>query len=227
MQKKDIDKLTLSEYFVIKSSKTNTVYMGPDRQAYLFSAESRNDANQFIKEHEGTYFDDKPAYYQSTNLLQELYPQGFSWVVINNNADEKIEIVATDIPNDFFNARANANILLLRQSKKKQYLRNMAEETYITPVKIDKRKAKDVPLIHYAYATIPGRSEKFYLLFSTLQEFNKWNAEVGEKWDPLEANIKTFNQIRLQNPILVNPLSDKFVLSHDTLRKLAYSKKGA
>lgn len=220
MNKEEINTLTLKEYYMIIHDKTFQPYMNEKRQAFLITDKKLWDKEKIPE----TAPSQSSKFYQTEELLKLLYPLGFSSIVINNG-EKEITINKTDIENDYYNPKLNANILLLRQSRKKEYLRNMGECNFIIPIKIDKRREKEAPIIHYAYATIPGKNECYYVIFSTLQEYKKWAEKINQNWEPLEININTLTRIRNQSPIVLNPLSDKLILPHDLLKKVSYYKK--
>ena len=74
------------------------------------------------------------------------------------------------------------------------------------------------------YAYIPNDANKYYILFTTLQEFEKWNKDKKEDWKPLEINIRDFGRIRKGSPIVINPANDKQIFTDKDIKKMLSKK---
>ena len=80
--------------------------------------------------------------------------------------------------------------------------------------------------MHYVYATLKKNME-FYVFFSTLAEFDKWNSQQRDEWKPLEIYMGDFKKIRKQNPIIINPLSDMLILTGEQVDDMKIVQKKA
>ena len=212
MIQEHINLLTLKEYFLIISDITGKPYIDKDYGCYMF--EVKSDAKAFTDGIENTSFDDARTYKQMT-FCTEFYSYGISTIHVKSRANEEfvdIPVEKEDAKKQFFNPEAHRMILRLQQTKQKQYLRGMGRLKFISPVLLDARLPKQYPGIHYSYATIT-QSDKYYILFSTIQELKQWNEEQENKWNSLEVTLETFGRVRKENPVFINPLSNKLILN--------------
>lgn len=223
MNQEHTNLLSLSEYCTLISKKTNMPYLDKENNVYIF--DTLIDANEFIKTAADTTVSDKEILKPSF-FITYMYGLGAENVCVKKGDKEDfitIPVDKADTKKDFFNPSANRNLLRLLQTGDKKYLRNLKEDIFLCPVKIDKRQAKKYSSIHYACAKLKD-DKKFYLLFTTLDEFNKWNEAQGKNCLPLEVNMIKESQIRRNNPVIINPLSNKVILN-DRYLKLILKKE--
>ncbi len=212
MTQENINLMTLHEYHLIMSSITKRPYLDIDNSCYMFELES--EADVFVKNTENV-FAAAPAYYKQMTFCTEFYSLGIRLihVKIRQNKDfVDIPVEKIDTKKQFFNPLAVQNICRLKQTNQTKYLRNLKDVSFFVPVLIDMRIPKQYPCLHYSYATFNG-SDQHYLLFATIQEFETWNKEQENKWKPMEVSLSTIGRIRGKNPILINPLSDRVILT--------------
>lgn len=225
MEQKFVNLLTLNEYYPVISSITKRPYIDKDYACYLF--EVQNEGIAFCNETENVYLDFAKTYKQA-EICIGAYSAGIKKIIIVQRDGIKTEIPLSkkDVPRGYYNGKCNYLITKLKETKKKAYLNELKNKTFLTPAMVDPRIEKDYPTIHYCYAYTKGEKRKLYILFSTLDEFNKWNETKGyKKWKPLNVELKTFGRIRRHNPVVINPLSDKLILSNEQITSVLKMEK--
>lgn len=198
---------------MIYGSKTKKPYIDADGGCYLF--ETKSAASDFANRIEDTYVENAKAYKQ-TEFCNEFYGLGIKKIIVNMKSGDTKEIPLSkkDVPRGFYNAKCNFAIQRLRQTRQKQYLRELKTRKFLTPAMVEPRAKAKCPVIKYCYAYVKD-GEKMFILFSTLDEFNEWNEKKGKKiWKPLNIEFKNFDRIRKKNTVVINPLSDKLILSN-------------
>lgn len=218
MTQQHIDLLTLKNYHLVISNITKLPYLNEKREAYLFASEKI--FFEDLAKSTNTHLDDK-KYYSATELCEMLYAIGALTILVFDEGEyAEIPIDTKIIKNDYYNSDLNYNLLSLKQTQEKKYLKALSKNKFIIPIYIDKRFPKQCTNSHYAYAILPGKTEKYYVLFSNLSEFYVWSEKNADKWKPLEINIRTLNNIRKKNPVIINPYGVKIILSHELLKKI-------
>ena len=210
--------LTLKEYFIVYSKATGKPYIDVRYGCYLF--ELRPEAQAFCDEIGNVFIN------QSKQLQQSVYGAEFySYGIDTIHVKEKQKDVFTDIKitlddvekKQYLNRNAVRTIYRLKQTSKKKYLKNLSNCHFLTPVNIVSRVVGQYPQIHYSYATSNGE-DRFYLLFTTMQEFDAWRKTQDTFWCPLSVDLNTFARIRKESPVVVNPCTDRLVLNDKLLR---------
>ena len=217
MTQDNINLLTLHTFYLIMSNITKKPYIDKSFACYMF--ELKADAVAFTKEIPNTFFDAAKNYKQAT-FCTEFYSYGITHIKAKEprNAEyTDIPVEKADAKRHFYNPCANRLIYRLRQTNQTQYLRGFKDLCFYAPILIDLRLPRQHPLLHYSCAK-SSAIDKFYLLFSTLQEFDAWNAGQESNWSPLEFNLSSFKSICGNDPIMINPMSDKLLLNHRLLK---------
>lgn len=211
MESTYINTLTLKEYHVIKSKKTSRPYVDINNGCYLF--ELRSEAENFTKQIKDTEFDNA-RYLKQAVFCTEFYSYGIDEIHVKGARQKEIVIPlsANDVARQFYNRETIRSLLRLKQTGKKQYLYELKNAFFISPVIIDPRPEKQYPIMHYSYASTTNKNT-YFILFTTIQEYNLWNKEQKESYKPLKIRLHQFRNIRKQNPVLINPMSDKIVLN--------------
>lgn len=216
MTKEETNLLTLKPYYKIRSATTGRIYMDKDLRCYLF--ETDREAKQFCEQ-----FDDleimEGDYIRQAPFLAHCYGMGIETIRIKEVSKEnftEIKIEKADIRRQYYNPKAVKNIVRLKQTRKKKFLEELMQAEFIVPILIKDRKEKEYPTLQYAYATFQDDT-KYYLMFATLQEFEDWNTSQGNIFFPYKTNFKEHKQVRKENPILINPLTDKLILTKEQL----------
>lgn len=225
MNKDEINVLTLSKFYQIFSDSTKRLYIDKNFRCYLFEAE--REAKQFCEKIEGTYYNtDSSSYIKQSPFVSLCYSLGIDTIRVKSVKREKyvdIKITKEDARHQFYNGETEKNILRLKQTKKSKYLKELADSFFISPVMIDKREEGQYPIIHYSYAMIPG-GNVYYLLFTTLQEFDKWNDTQNKIYSPNKTTLQDLNRIRNNHPVLINPSSDQLILTDKQIKSITRSE---
>lgn len=214
---------TMGEFYLIMSTLTGKPYIDQNYDAYMF--ETKSDASAFCSSIEGTEVKNA-EHYRIKEHCTEFYNYGIQNINIKRVNDEivKVPMLKSDVKEQrYYNPIANGNILRLKQTLKKQYLRNLKEAVFLAPVNIEIRYKKQFPRVNYSYASFTN-GEQFFILFTDLIEFEKWNESQNNIWKPMELDLRRFGRIRKEHAVLINPLSDKLILSNKQI-KIALEKE--
>lgn len=221
MDKENINILTLKQYCLILSNKTKKVYIDKNCKCYLF--ESDYEAKQFCDKIPDTYFAEQ-TFLKQGPFISMCYGNGIETIQVKCSAEEKfreIPIEKKDVKRQFYNRNTMKSILRLKQTSQRQYLLELKKATFISPVVIDQRKEGEYPIIHYTYAIL-SQETIHYLLFTTLQEFEDWKKaeEDNVNYLPNQTTLAELNKIRGNNPVFINPLSDRLILTDTQIKSI-------
>lgn len=214
MTKEETNLLTLTKYYVIYSDFTNRIYLDRKYQCYIFS--SNLEAKQFCDQLPGTHFKSNPCYIKPRPFISMCYGTGVEQIMVKsvmNDSYVNIPVRKDDAGCQFYNREAERNILRLKQTHQKKYLLKLAEQYFLSPIMIDERENGQYPVIHYSYAML-AEEKIYYLLFTTIQEFEQWNSTQSASFCPNQTSFHDLNKIRGNYPVLINPLSDLLVLTN-------------
>lgn len=216
MTEEQMDLINLREYYLIKSTATNKPYIDEKRCCYMFDASL--EADTFISSHKNTTKADR-AFYREETFCTEFYKVGIRGICVRlakENQWINISIEKVNVRKQFYNAETNGTILLLKETSKKKYLRELQKSQFLVPVEIIHRRPGQCPSLHYCYAIARG-NRQYYILFTTIQEFEQWSSSQKQEWEPLQMDLREFDRIRLKHDILINPLSDELVLTNQQI----------
>lgn len=225
LEKTLVNLLTLKQYHQIISDKTERFYIDKDYRCYLF--ESEYDAKQFCEQIADIHFDDA-SFIKQDPFLSTCYGLGVETIRLKTSSEEQytdIQIGRNDVRNQFYNPLAMKNILRLKQTKQRKYLANLSDVLFISPVIIDERKVGEYPVIHYSYAMLDSPFT-YYVLFTTVQEFESWNKKQNWQYQPNQTSLQELNKVRDKNPVIINPTSDKLVLTHNQIQSITRAEQG-
>ena len=218
MTQEEKDLLTIREYYIIYAKATGKPYIDINNACYLF--EIASEAKTFCEALQNTYVTNSQQLNEGI-FGSDFYGYGIDLIHVKEKKRDEFTDVKLDKGcakiRKHYNRLCVRDIYRLKQTGMKKYLRRFKKHTFLTPVKIDERLLKQYPKIHYSYATTNGE-DKYYLLFSTIQEFSKWNDDNGKIWMPLEVTLNTFGNIRKSSPVLINPGSDKLILTEKHIK---------
>lgn len=215
MENEHINLLSLNNYILI-STKTNNIYMDENFMCYIF--DKKSNANNFISSNKKNDIEVKlNKNNKAKNFCEYLYSIGFRNIIFSRNG-KRIDIPVEKSTNQikYNSPYTSAMLLRLKQTGEKKYLKGLNKSKFYTPVIIKDRKVKEHPSIKYSYASV-NKNGKYYLLFSTVKEFDVWNNLQGNIWKPLEVDINNFDRIRTTNPILLDAASNKIVLTKELI----------
>lgn len=218
MQQSDVDMLTLTAYYMIMSTTTDKPYMDVNGGCYLF--ESKGDAEGFCKGLE----DKKTAIknsmnYRTLTLCSQLYKEGFTKIIVKKTKGNfhQVPIDVADTKRDYYNPECTRNLLMLKQTKKKKYLKALKDTVFLAPMLIETRLPGAYPTLYYSYAEFKNAT-RYFILFTDTTEFDNWKTKQMYNWKPMELNLAKFGRIRGDESILINPMTDKIILTHQQIK---------
>lgn len=224
-----VNSLRGRKFCVIMSVATGLPYLDEKYGCYFF--EKKKEAIDFIED--AKIVDGIKLKYEDIKeidsyILKKIIFQGAKIIIVKIDGEpDYFDIKVSKLKikdNSYKNSILNGLICQLKQTKKAKYLRAMRKTHFIMPILVDKRKEGAYPSMHYIYATM-GKTKPYYVLFSTLNEFENWNRNQPGKWDCIEIIMEDFNQIRLKNAVVINPMTDKLVLTGKQVDMISEEKK--
>ena len=213
--------MTIYPFFLIKIKQNGCIYLDKNYNGYLF--ETKSSATTFI--------DNMKSKYELECMESKNYTLRDYWDMCNAGArgmklyfrdksEMYIPLAVEDVSKEmlqYYNCETSGDVTRLQLTKQHPYLKNLANGKFITPVKILRREKKGYPHVRYSYATF-GTKERYFVLFTTLQEFEKWNDFQNGEWKPMEMSLLKFKKIRNNNPVFINPFSNKLILTNDLIK---------
>ncbi len=223
MSEDDKNLLTLTPYYVIYSSNTNQPYIDSDGHCIFFEVhiEAEGYIEAVNKKIPDTLKIQDSKQFKIKELCADLYNLGAIGISVHKRAQKPINVFLSESDakrakkGTLFNNDTSRYVLRAQETHQKQFLRILKNRPFYAPIIISDRKEKQYPHVSYCYATFKT-NEQFYILFTTLDEFNQWNATQQNEWSPLEVYVSKFDRIRKGNPVLINPMSNKFFLTNHT-----------
>ena len=241
----ELNLLTLKEYTTIMSDITKAPFVDKSGACYMFELSS--EADIFCENNPHTYKGESKHMNGINYWVSNLYLMGVKAANLKTRESKefrKVEFSPDDVKqNLYINHDTNFHLLQLRQYNLAKDLRALKDGIFIVPILLPERSEGDYPTINYCY--VQRDNERLYVLFSNLNEFKTWNASQGNKFLPLATDfikakrIRTTRQLlkskgiyvqkelkeeKKKHSILINPLSDKIILTNDLLSQ-AMEKK--
>nr|WP_297765562.1 SseB family protein [uncultured Butyrivibrio sp.] len=203
--------LTLNEYYLLLSKITGKPYIDERRNCYLFA--NKSDAESFCEEIKDTEISEASHY--RMQFITDMHRLGVTNIRVmpRSNSIEDIPIEESDLKKGYVNIEANFNAIMIKQTRKKKYMKALKRAVFLTPILIDPRLPGRYPEMHYSYATTNGE-DMYYCLFTTLSEFDEWNKEQPQDWKAVEMPLYKICRIKKKSPVIINPLSDKLILTN-------------
>lgn len=209
--------LTLKEYKTILSDITKAPFVDKKGACYMFEIPS--EARMFCENNPHTYESESKHMQGLAFWVSNLYLSGVKSVNIKtreNNHFVNVVFGPEDIKSNLYdNHNTNFHLLQLKQYSLKRNLRGLREGLFITPIMLPPRSEGEYPKINYCYVT--KNSRRFYVLFSNLKEFQTWNEKQNNAFSPLITDFLKAKRIRKKDGVLINPLSDKMMLTNEHL----------
>ncbi len=216
--------IEIGDYFIIYSSITKKPYITEDRECYV--TEMMKEADAYAEKFGNCYRSEKPEKLVRGLYCNKFYSYGIKTIILKKaNKDEiRINITKEDVePKQYLNEDVNADILRLMETKKKKYLRSLRDEDLFCPISINIRLKGQYPKIAYCNAHKHG--EMYLPLFTTIQEFEKWNSKQGNKWKPFKTSLEKIDPHRKKNSVIVNPETEKLILYGNIIKDVLKEKK--
>lgn len=223
MQSEHVNLLTIKEFHIIYSDITKKIYIDDKGRCYLF--EIRSEAEQFINQVKNVYLSNA-RHIKQIEFCTEFFAQGVNTIrakIREKSGYIDIPLAKGDAKKQYYNENAQRAILQILHTNKRAFLKEFASFDFLSPIKIEVRQAKKHPIVHHCYASTSG-DDRYYVLFSTLQEFNSWNETQGNKWNPLKINLAKLKQVRGNNKVVINPLSDALIFDDAQIKEILGEK---
>lgn len=155
---------------LIMSKLTKMAYINEERQAFLI--DNKKDAEEFIKNTNGTYCVDK-SMQKKKAICSYCFASGADEIVFISEGKREIRLLRErHLDKHYYNCRLSADITRLVHTQNPKYLRDFAECNFVVPIRIINSKAVSI-----AYATVAKDSAPenyLYLAFTDLYEYEKW-----------------------------------------------------
>lgn len=216
-----INILTIKPHYTIMSSKTRFPYM--DSNAACFVFESRAEAEGVMQKFQDVYLSE-PEQMRQMKLWSEFWSYGIEKIQIKEDGDPNYyalqitEQKALGSRNMAYNHETCKMLNLIMETNHSGYLRAMKGLPVFSAAGITVRNPKQCPRIRYVYAKTADL-KKYFLLFSTLSEFEEWSKQTGGKWKPLETTLRDFGTVRGTDNVVIDPMSRKLILQDFLLKK--------
>ena len=194
--------------YKILSYNTGSLYLDKDMTAYFFH--DKADADDFCMNADA-FYENSQQYYQYRELVSDCYSKGAKRIVVYQSSKEKEVIIPNDeiLLQNYYNNQLNGVVTLLKQTRKKSYLQELKDKTFIIPVKI-KTNGNEIK-IHYAIAKSKDEEDYLYVVFSDLDEYQTW--AVREKgWEPMEIKYIPLKRICKHHGMIINPEGMYFLI---------------
>ena len=205
--------LSLNPSFMVLFNKTKQPYITEAGECVIYLREE--DAAGFLSEHEGAVLDEA-RFYKPEELCSMCYGAGAIKikVIMPGCEKERYEDLKRMPIRKYYNHSLNRNMNLLHETKKKEYLYALKKEHYIVPVKI-----VNSPEIKIEYSVAKANDRKFFLAFSSLEEFELWNKNVGG-YEALEITYSELIELSGSDDIVLNISGARYILSQEKIRKM-------
>ena len=175
-----------NDYFLIYSTKSGMPYLGEDRCIYCF--ELRSEGAEFVKNHENTELGDE-CVRLSKSIINTLFENGADGISAKAKDIEEcsIKLTENDFKGRFHNRETVRNLILLKQTGEKRYLRALRKNRFFMPVLIEKRERCGYQRTHYCQAL--KDEQRTCLIFADIRDFEEWKKSRNENWDAVSITI--------------------------------------
>ena len=176
-----------NDYYLIYSSKSGMPYLSEDKCIYCF--ELRSEGMQFVENHENTEMGDEYVKL-SNSIINALFENGADGIRVKPKGTGElfIELKEEYFKGRFHNRDTVRNLILLKQTGEKRYLRALKAGFFYMPVLIEKRKRCSYQRTHYCQAV--KDEQKTCLLFADIRDFEEWKKDRNEEWNAVSITIK-------------------------------------
>lgn len=206
------------EFYLLLSKKTKKAYITEDYISYCF--ESTNAAEAWLNSFSDSELKD-PEIIEQKLLLSDFFCRGAEKIIVvfRNGEQREVKLEAEDFPPGNYNIDSCRAFTLAFQTNKKKYLRSLLSLLVYIPVSTPQRKKGFYPQIEYMGGVTSLAS--YFLVFTNLEEYSKWAKKVEANTGALCIPLYAINRIRKKAPVLINPMSEKFVLTDELMRMVS------
>lgn len=214
--------LNTYQFFPAYNHNTSDYFLDKNNNAYFFAAQK--DIDSFIANLSSDVkiiHTKYPEKLMLKDLLSNLYSIGAktaNFKVINST--NKIIALPVEIPIEgqkiHYNQSSKHNALLLKETHKKRYIKELQNCAFICAALLPQRKEEEYPIVKYAYALID--KQKYYLLFTSLPEFEKWNKNQDKDYLPIKTTFEDFSIITNSAGFFIDSYTSMLILNNKYLQ---------
>ncbi len=212
--------LQTKTYNVIYSVITNDPYVDQSGNAFLF--ENEIDATSFCNKVPDVTFKEL-ANINVAKLERDFYCSGITQLKVKTAKSDNVTSILlneNDLKNGYYNNKTIFFVKRLLQTKQRKYATFLRKCKFIVPIFFDKRGVGEYPITHYCIATFDDQNEEFYVLFTTISEFEEWAKDGSLNFLPHEISLEELLKVIGLHGLLINPDTDGLALSKAHVERL-------
>ena len=211
-----LETLKIETSYLMLSSATQRPYLDENRNAYLFF---NKDMADLFANNTGNIDIGDPEYREPVDIMAWCFRNGAKYLILDaTGKQEKVRLCLQNVKRDYYAHNLTADINLYKETKKHDFLYDMAQYSFVVPARIPDQK---IPILSYASvkAGINGKKQEMYLAFTDLDEYKKWEEKV-KGWNPLLVRFDFMAQIGKQHGYVINLFGNRLVLEGGAIRTI-------
>ena len=225
----DVKKLlSAKKFYPVFSSATKNIYIDKDGCGFIFTV--KKEAEEYINAlgKDKGYVEMNPQTVSYRKDIKDYYCLGMKTLKIKcrENGDFIDMPLHSNVAKGYVNAALEFNVTRLKETALKKYLSAMKGNRFLVPVYLPERKKKEYPKVFYCHAVFNDEKKdrrEALILFSTMDEFDVWNTDMKKHkrkvFYPLEISSTRTEKVRNGSDIIINPLSDKLLITDKQLKE--------
>lgn len=224
MDREYLKLLADTKYYVLYSERTKKPFIDKNGNTYAFQI--KREADEFIKLLPVPCYIKEPITLEQNKQIVDFYAMGSGNLRIRKGGEDfkDIPIRANDVPRTiYYNPELNFDIELLKETSEKQYMDALNRDFFFIPVALPDRSLGSFPVIYYVDAFLKS-GQHYVVLFSTVDEFNKWNEIYNKNCVSLKVKMEKIKKIVKDRDVIINPMSDKLFLLNTQLKDINNEK---
>ncbi len=185
------------------SSVTKKPYIGSEREGYIFL--HADSVMRFKDAAKDSATISPLTTKQYEDYAKELIPLGFQKLVCDMDYEHPIPLTNHGSAK---NTKTSAGLLLFAETKSIKHIKYALDGVGIVPAGIIENKV--------TYATAQNKGKQYMLVFSTIDEYKKWESmakDVSANYKPLEMKTKTIMKVSGDNPVIFDIASTGIILT--------------
>lgn len=217
-------------YYGIFHKKTKKLYINHNRQSFIFK--DHTEAQKKIYETDENLYSEIINLPKKTTIddyINNLYESGISSILYikKDKTTQEIKLISYyKLKKKFTNPAAEMVKTRVQQHLGKTTLQAFYNIKFIVPSKIVTEK--DIQKIEYLLINNKETNNEYLPIFTTLDNYNKWNKKTGQELEPLLIPMKIIKRISGIDGIIINiNTSDPLYLNKKLLDYIRKEKKYA
>ena len=211
------DLINSRKLYILLSGTRMIPYLDAEKKSFLFLSEE--DGKRYIEKH-GRGMDialSGEQEFDYDDLCALLYSRGTKKIVFFEAEEKIISLSGRHLARrSYYNAELNGAITCLRESRKKDYLLDMAGYTFIVPVFLSGKGRASV-----TYGTAQKEGRFYSLAFADKPEFDAWLSKGDlHGWQPLRISALALTELAGGREVIVNPCGNHVLLTGEMVRIL-------